>query len=1179
MKRIGRNYSGSKILSRFSGTLPVLLIFILFSSSFLLAATFNFLGEMKLKSSGGSSTNTTNNNLTTTSVPFGYSSIQYVHEKSTFQWTILLHNERELIKNSNTTLQFRLIHKNDFVKYENQFFTKVPSNESLTAPIIYLDNSLIGSKNQTFKWLQVPELFSNNYYLQMFQMEIVNETVPSATTTSGFNIFTVTNTTLYKVISVASGAIKNICGSTSPLLGYSLNNWKMWFVLIMIILMLVVLVINIWPAYYVVLFTEIILLTTGVLTLKETLDGFSNEGLVTVALLFPVVEPLRRNRIVLKACKYIFGTPKYGIWLCTLRICLLVALISPFINNTPIVVTLTPLIKDWARENNLAPSKFLIPMNFVTVTAGFCTLIGSSSNIVANGLYQNYGFPSLTFYEFFYVGGPLTVIAILYLTFLGGWILPNKGGMFRLIRERGEKFLSELEIRDEKSPFIGKNKRGVVDHIGLRKIEVIEVIRKKQKLVVKNEADDKQLPLNNVTNEKKETVTKVDVGTNTSIDNNDIELHEVTTTQQKLSSSTSPIGNDGNETVKENEEAKDESISPNTLSLEENKKEDDLQMKEENNSSKTSFEDHASSNDNYRNSSDSNNGQEEYEHIIPVPDDLLVQLGDKLIFKGPPEAILILHSRTNITKKVETNLIYSMLGTEKLVNKASSNQLEKERTEEIEPVEIEDNKFEDVNITNDKQDNQFELESQVSSTIIMIQDKEKGNDNENNNPAPIPKSQVLKNSEKGQQKHNIVGSLLFENDSVSDVSGVSSYTMTPRQSTNHSLFYNLYHNETNNNNNTKFTEKNGEDMVIEGRESNEGTTVNDLDNKEYESKKESHNQQDNYEADSSNDNKDKKEKKKESKRRKKAKQEILEPEFFEVVVSDVNSSLGESYSAFEKTYHCVVIAVRANQNLVQTTEIIDFSNLTVKQGDTLLLISKSDFYDKWRESPEFYTISRCNVDPKKDKRKFILKIFGREFNLWWWEHLIFPIFIAMIAGNIANYPTVQCAFLAFCVIILFGLIKPIKAVNSIEWHLIILIGASMGIGTAIKGSGLGEALAAGLNSMSVPFYLLPAIIILAGQVVTSVITNNAAIAITLPLAMALATVNNLNARCFVMSVIVSCSTTFVLPIGYQCNMLIQGPGGYTYGDFIKIGLPLNIIFLFASAVLIPLIWGLEVPNF
>ena len=265
------------------------------------------------------------------------------------------------------------------------------------------------------------------------------------------------------------------------------------------------------------------------------------------------------------------------------------------------------------------------------------------------------------------------------------------------------------------------------------------------------------------------------------------------------------------------------------------------------------------------------------------------------------------------------------------------------------------------------------------------------------------------------------------------------------------------------------------------------------------------------------------------------------------------------------------------------TDLTDFKSVTVSSGDTLLLIGKSDFYTKYQESKDFYLISRCNVDPNEtsSNQKFIVKIpfTKKEYNLWWWKHLIFPIFIAMIAGAIAGYAMINCVMIAFCVIIVLRLIPPIKAVESIDWPLIILIGSSFGVGTAITQSGLGEAVAEILKLMQIPPYLLPAFITLVSLVVTSVITNNAAVAICFPIGMAVAHANNLNPRCFAIVCAVACSSVFATPIGYQCNMMIQGPGGYSFMDYVKAGLPLTILYFFAISIFVPLIWGLYTPNF
>ena len=303
-------------------------------------------------------------------------------------------------------------------------------------------------------------------------------------------------------------------------------------------------------------------------------------------------------------------------------------------------------------------------------------------------------------------------------------------------------------------------------------------------------------------------------------------------------------------------------------------------------------------------------------------------------------------------------------------------------------------------------------------------------------------------------------------------------------------------------------------------------------------------------------------------------------EFLEVVISNNNSLLGSDYRAFEKHFQTVVFALKHRETLIETnTETDDFHSANVSTGDSVLIIAPKDFHDKWIETREFFLISRSTVDPKKDVRKFIVKFRGKEFNLWWWEYLVVPIFVLMVAGATAGYPMIKCVMIAFVLMILLKLINPTKAVQVVDWQLLLLIAGSFGVGLAIKNSGFAEALAELVVYLKIPPLVIPALIFLFTQICSAVITNTAAVSVNLPLALAIAEANGLNPRMISIIVIVAASSDYTSPIGSTTNLIVQGPGGYKFFDFTKVGLPLNVMFLAACGTLIPLIWGLNAPNF
>ena len=149
-----------------------------------------------------------------------------------------------------------------------------------------------------------------------------------------------------------------------------------------------------------ILFSVVVLfLCAGILTPKEMLEGFSNKGMITVALLFLVSEGIRQSGTLGQVIKKLLPQGKTTVFKAQLRILPSVAFISAFLNNTPVVVIFAPIIKHWANSVNLPATKFLIPLSYVTILGGICTLIGTSTNLVVHGMILEAGFEGFSMFD------------------------------------------------------------------------------------------------------------------------------------------------------------------------------------------------------------------------------------------------------------------------------------------------------------------------------------------------------------------------------------------------------------------------------------------------------------------------------------------------------------------------------------------------------------------------------------------------------------------------------------------------------------------------------------------------------------------------------------------------------------------------------------------------------------
>ncbi len=169
-----------------------------------------------------------------------------------------------------------------------------------------------------------------------------------------------------------------------------------------------------------------LLLVTGVLLPGEALAGFSNQGMLTVAVLYVVVSGLTETGAVSWIVQSILGQPN-SIREAQVRLMTPSAILSAFLNNTPVVAIFVPAVKVWARRNNLSLSRLLIPLSYASIAGGTCTLIGTSTNLVVNGLLVDMiGLPGLNMFDLSWIGLPITVSVFLFVLMFSRRLLPDR---------------------------------------------------------------------------------------------------------------------------------------------------------------------------------------------------------------------------------------------------------------------------------------------------------------------------------------------------------------------------------------------------------------------------------------------------------------------------------------------------------------------------------------------------------------------------------------------------------------------------------------------------------------------------------------------------------------------------------------------------------------------------------
>ena len=201
--------------------------------------------------------------------------------------------------------------------------------------------------------------------------------------------------------------------------------FEIFFVLLALVGMVIALVLDKMRPGMILLSVVVLFLCVGILTPKEMLEGFSNKGMITVAMLFLVSEGIRQSGALGQLIKKLLPQGKTTVFKAQLRMLPVISFISAFLNNTPVVVIFAPIIKRWAESVKLPATKFLIPLSYVTILGGICTLIGTSTNLVVHGMILEAGYEGFTMFELGQVGIFIAIAGIVYLFVFSSKLLPD----------------------------------------------------------------------------------------------------------------------------------------------------------------------------------------------------------------------------------------------------------------------------------------------------------------------------------------------------------------------------------------------------------------------------------------------------------------------------------------------------------------------------------------------------------------------------------------------------------------------------------------------------------------------------------------------------------------------------------------------------------------------------------
>jgi di/tricarboxylate transporter len=277
----------------------------------------------------------------------------------------------------------------------------------------------------------------------------------------------------------------------------------------------------------------------------------------------------------------------------------------------------------------------------------------------------------------------------------------------------------------------------------------------------------------------------------------------------------------------------------------------------------------------------------------------------------------------------------------------------------------------------------------------------------------------------------------------------------------------------------------------------------------------------------------------------------------EAVVSNSCPMVGKTIrdGRFRSIYNAAIIAVARNGERVNKK----IGDIVLRPGDTLLLEAHPSFADQQRNSRDFFLVSRLeDSQPPRHERALVAV----------------AILVGMVLmASLTSAGMFKAALLAAGLMLVTRCCSITLARRSIDWEVLLAIAASFAIGAALEKTKAAQMIADHMIGLAQgnPWASL-AVVYLVTLLATELITNNAAAALMFPMAIATATSLGVNAMPFIIAVMMAASAGFATPIGYQTNLMVYGPGGYRFSDYLKVGVPLDLLIGVVTVLLAPMMW-------
>ncbi len=265
---------------------------------------------------------------------------------------------------------------------------------------------------------------------------------------------------------------------------------------------------------------------------------------------------------------------------------------------------------------------------------------------------------------------------------------------------------------------------------------------------------------------------------------------------------------------------------------------------------------------------------------------------------------------------------------------------------------------------------------------------------------------------------------------------------------------------------------------------------------------------------------------------------------------------------FRRRFGAFVLAIRREGEILRKK----IAHITLRTFDTLLIYGSRQNIDRISESDGFIVLEEIDTQLKKHR-------------LWWLGIVVILTVVCLSALGVL--PILSGTLIGVTILLIFRVLAPNEAYNSIHWQVIIFIAALIPLGQIIQTSGTADWIGNSIYLMADLFpdvykpLALLSLIYLITMVLTEVSSNAATAILMTPIAFVVSAKIGLDPRPFIFAICFAASASFITPIGYQTNLMVYGPGGYKFTDYMKVGFPLAIIFWILATLLIPVLWPFQ----